>query len=275
MTEFLDKYLRFSDEKDSILCVGLDPALPSQRSLNTIPGKYLEEAADENEARLEFCLDTIDQTRDFCCAYKPNQQYVWGLTKKQQKRLTIAIQKADAISLLDYKLNDIGATTESALFHIHECGYDAITFNPLLGNLQTTVNTAHKHKPQIGIIALTLTSNPEAVRYQKEATIASKPMYVAIAEDVNKYGADGCVIGATGHVTEEDIKTIRAKAGEDKLFLIPGIGAQKGDAEKIIKKAGKNILINVGRAVIYSENPAERADQYNKTFKKIRKQVGY
>ena len=271
MTAFVDRYLRFSDEKDSILCVGLDPSLPRQRSLNTIPGKYLEEAADENEARLEFCLDIIDQTRDFCCAYKPNQQYLWGLTKKQHERLTTAIHKADAISLLDYKLNDIGATTESALFHIHECGYDAITFNPLLGNLQTIVNIAHKRKPQIGIIALTLTSNPEAIRYQKEATTAGKPMYVAIAEDVKKCGAEGCVIGATGHVTEEDIRTVRAKAGEDKLFLIPGIGAQKGDAEKVIKTAGKNILINVGRAVIYSENPTQKAEQYNKSFNDLRK----
>jgi len=271
MTALVDKYLRFSDKTDSILCVGLDPALPRQRSLNAIPGRYLEETADENEAILEFCLDIIDQTRDFCCAYKPNQQYIWGLTKKQHKRLTTAIHKADAISLLDYKLNDIGATTESALFHIHECGYDAITFNPLLGNLQKIVALAHKYSPQIGIIVLTLTSNPEAVRYQKEATIRGKPMYVAIAEDVKKCEADGCVIGATGHVTEEDIRTVRAKAGEDKLFLIPGIGAQKGDAEKVIKTAGKKLLINVGRAVIYSENPAQKAEQYDRSFNELRK----
>ena len=274
MTEFVERYLRLSEEKDSILCVGLDPALPKQRSKNTISKKYLEEA-DENEARLQFCLDIMDQTNDFCCVYKPNQQYVWGFTKNQHKTLTTALHKADALSILDYKLNDIGATTGSALFHIYECGYDAITFNPLLGNLQEIVDLAHKYRPRIGIIVLTLTSNPEAVRYQKQATIAGKPIYVAIASDVRKYGADGCVIGATGHVTEEDIRTVRAKAGEDKLFLIPGIGAQKGDAEKIIKTAGKNILINVGRAIIYSENPAQRADQYNKTFNKIRKQVGY
>jgi orotidine 5'-phosphate decarboxylase subfamily 2 len=258
-----------SEEKDSILCVGLDPALPRQRSQNTIPKKYLEEA-DENEARLEFCLDMIDQTGNFCCAYKPNQQYVWGFTKKQHERLTTAIHNADAISILDYKLNDIGATIESALFHIHECGYDAITFNPLLGNIQTAVNLVHKYKPQIGILALTLTSNPEAIKYQIQAIIGGRFLYVAIAEDVKRYGADGCVIGATGHVTATDIKTIRARAGEDKLFLIPGIGAQKGDAQKVIQTAGKNILINVGRAIIYSENPAEKAREYNKTFNNLR-----
>ena len=270
MIGFIERYLRLSEEKDSILCVGLDPALPRQRSQNTIAKKYLEEA-DENEARLEFCLDIIDQTGDFCCAYKPNQQYVLGFTKNQHKRLTTAIHNADAISILDYKLNDIGATTESALFHTHECGYDAITFNPLLGNIQTAVNLAHNYKPQIGIIALTLTSNPEAIKYQKQATIAGRPMYVAIAEDIKRYGADGCVVGATGHVTENDIRTIRAKAGEDKLFLIPGIGAQKGDVKKVIKAAGRNILINVGRAIIYSESPAEKAEQYNTLFNETRK----
>ena len=55
------------------------------------------------------------------------------------------------------------------------------------------------------------------------------------------------------------------------MFLIPGIGAQKGDAEKVIKTAGKNILINVGRAIIYSESPAEKAEQYNTRFNEIRK----
>jgi orotidine-5'-phosphate decarboxylase len=270
MTGFVERYLRISKKKDSILCVGLDPAFPRQRSQNTMPKNYVQKP-DENEARLQFCLDIIDQTKNFCCAYKPNQQYVWGLTKTQHKALTNTIDKAEAFSILDYKLNDIGATTESALFHIHECGYDAITFNPLLGNLQTIVNIAHRHKPQIGIIVLTLTSNPEAVRYQKEATIAGKPMYVAIAEDVKRYRADGCVIAATGHVTEEDMRTVRAEAGEDKLFLIPGIGAQKGDAEKVIKTARKNILINVGRAIIYSEDVAERAKQYNKMFNELRK----
>jgi orotidine-5'-phosphate decarboxylase len=270
MSGFIERYSSLSEERQSVLCVGLDPALPRQRSRNTISEKYLEEV-DENEGRLEFCLDIIDQTRDFCCAYKPNQQYIWGLTKNQHKTLTTAIHDTDAIALLDYKLNDIGATTESALFHIHECGYDAITFNPLLGNLQTIVSIAHRHKPQIGIIALTLTSNPEAVRYQKETTIASKPMYLAIAEDVRKCWADGCVIGATGHVTEEDIRSVRAEVGEDKLFLIPGIGAQKGDAEKVIKTAGKNILINVGRAIIYSENPTQEAEQYNRSFNELRK----
>jgi orotidine 5'-phosphate decarboxylase subfamily 2 len=269
-TKLIKRYLRLSEEKNSILCVGLDPALPRQRHQNTIPKKYLEKK-DENQARLQFCLDIIDQTKDFCCAYKPNQQYIWGFTKNQHKNLTTAIQKAKAISILDYKLNDIGSTIESALFHTHECGYDAITFNPLLGNIQTTVNAAHKHKPQIGIIVLTLTSNPEALRYQTQAIIMGRLLYLAIAEDIKRYGADGCVIGATGHVTEGDIRTIRARAGEDKLLLIPGIGAQKGDAQKVIKAAGRNTLINVGRAIIYSENPAENTEQYNTLFNKTRK----
>lgn len=270
MTDFIKRYSRFSEGKNSILCVGLDPALPKQRSQNTISGKYLQKA-DENEARLQFCLDIIDQTKDFCCAYKPNQQYLWGFTKNQHKTLTKAIHNAAALSILDYKLNDIGATIDSALFHIHECGYDAITFNPLLGNLQTTIKTAHAYEPPIGILALTLTSNPEAIKYQIQAIIGGRFLYVAIAEDVKRHGADGCVIGATGHVTETDMKSIRARVGKDKLFLIPGIGAQKGDAEKVIETAGKNTLINVGRAIIYSRNPAENAEKYNKTFNRLRK----
>jgi orotidine-5'-phosphate decarboxylase len=270
MTDFVKRYLHFSREKDSILCIGLDPALPRQRNQYTIPRRYLENA-DENEARLQFSLDIIDQTKDFCSAYKPNQQYLWGFTKDEHKTLTQTIHDAHAISILDCKLNDIGATIESALFHIRECGYDAVTFNPLLGNIQAAVRLARKHKPQIGVIVLTLTSNPEALRYQTQAIIMGRFLYLAIAEDVKRFKADGCVIGATGHVTEGDIKTIRTRAGIDKLLLIPGVGTQKGDAEKVITNAGRKTLINVGRAIIYSEDPAKKAEQYNRLFNERRK----
>ncbi len=269
MTSFIQRYIRLSEQKESILCVGLDPALPTQRTRNTIPRKYLQ-YADENEARLQFVLDIIAQTKGFCSAYKPNQQYIWGFTKEQHGILTSAIHDAGAIAILDYKLNDIGATVDSALFHIHESGYDAITFNPLLGNIEATVNTAHQYEPQIGLIVLTLTSNPEALLYQTQAVIMGRSLFLAIAEDAKRYGADGCVIGATGHVTEGDIRTIRTRVGEDKLLLVPGIGAQEGDAEKAIKSAGRNILINVGRAIIYSKDPAQKAERYNKAFNKLR-----
>lgn len=255
--------------KNSILCVGLDPALPQQRESNVIPSKYLDRD-DENEARLKFCLELLDETADFCVAAKPNEQYLRGFTTNQHRKLTDSIRKRGLLSIYDCKLGDIRDTAESALFYYHKWGYDAITFNPFPGNIAEVVRIAHSYDPQIGIIVLTLMSNPEAETFMKNATIARTPVYLRIASDVKKHGADGCVVGATGHVTEKNIMSIRKRAGSDKVILVPGIGAQKGDPEKVVKAGGQNILINVGRDIIYSVNPGKKAEEYCRLFNEIR-----
>jgi len=264
---FREKVLDSYRGKNSVLCVGLDPALPSQRSSNVVPSRYANQR-DENKSRLDFCLSLVEETSPYCIAFKPNQQYVAGFTSNDHRSLTNAIESAGCFSILDYKLNDIGDTVESAIFHIKRWGYDAITFNPFLGNLEGTVKLAHSGERELGVIVLTLTSNPEAVRYQKETRLNGKPLYLAIAEDVQKYHADGCVVGATGHVAADEIRAIRAAAGSDKIFLIPGVGAQKGDPKKVIESGG-NVLINVSRDVIYSESPWEKAKEYTELFRAL------
>jgi orotidine 5'-phosphate decarboxylase subfamily 2 len=275
VTSFLQTFSDYSNEKNSVLCVGLDPALPKQRADNVIPAKYLT-SADENEARLNFCLDIVEQVNEFSVAAKPNQQYVFGFTKNQHQKLTAAIRKSKMISILDYKLNDIRDTVESSIFHLSECGYDAITFNPFMGNIAETVKLAHDsvrrvRDRELGIIVLTLTSNPEACKYMKQATLHNKPLFVSIAHDVEIAAADGAVVGATGHVTEDDIRVIRKIVGEERVLLIPGIGAQHGDHEKIIRVGGRRILINVGRDVIYSNSPKKTAEKYAELFNDARR----
>lgn len=265
MTAFTERYGAASREKRSILCVGLDPALPDQRPTQTVPARYLE-AADANEARLTFCLDLIARTQAFCCAYKPNQQYLAGFTADDHRALTTAIAAAGALSILDYKLNDIGDTIDAALYHIYRWGYDAVTFNPLLGNLHATVERAHCLQPPIGVIVLTLTSNQEAPHYQKDAQRHGQALYLAIAEDVKTSHADGCVVGATGHITTTELTQIRGIVGDAPVFLVPGVGTQRGDPFKVIHACGPNLLINVGRAIIYAPDPGARAKQYNRLF---------
>jgi orotidine-5'-phosphate decarboxylase len=249
MATFPQTFKKLLKEKNSVLCIGLDPALPYQRSKNVIPQKYLK-VYDENEARLNFCLDIVEQVNEFCIAAKPNQQYLLGLTKKQHQKLTGTIKKAKMLSILDYKLNDIRDTVE-------------------------TINIAHESVMkargyELGIIVLTLTSNPEAIKYMKLAIFDRRPIYKSIAQDISKYNADGAVIGATGHVTQEDITYIRRTIGEEKIILFPGIGTQEGDPEKVIKAGQHNILINVGRDIIYADSPVKKAQHYYELFRRIR-----
>jgi orotidine 5'-phosphate decarboxylase subfamily 2 len=269
VTAFHDRYLAACSVKRSVLCVGLDPALPDQRPTQALPARYLE-AADVNAARLNFCLDLIESTQEFCCAYKPNQQYIAGFTTTDHQALTTAIAQAGALSILDYKLNDIGDTVDAALYHLHHWGYDAVTFNPFLGNLHAAVDRAHHLQPAIGVIVLTLTSNREAPRYQKEAQRQGKALYLTIAEDIKTCNADGCVVGATGHITTTELTHIRTIVGDDTIFLVPGVGTQRGDPQKVIRACGPRLLINVGRDIIYSPDPQEKANQYNRLFNDAR-----
>jgi len=267
---FQRSFKKLRTEKKTVLCVGLDPALPQQRKEAVIPSRYLK-VHEENEARLNFCLDIIDAVSESAIAVKPNQQYIFGFTKKQHQKLTGYSRKKDLLTVLDYKLNDIGDTVASAIFHLSEAGYDAITFNPLPGNLEETVKLAHRYGTMIrgrdlGIIVLTLMSNPEAEIFMKNAKVGKRALYNSIARQVRDFNADGCVVGATGHVSEVDIKTIRGIVGTEKVLLIPGVGTQKGDARKVLNVAGENVLINVGRDIIYSKNPKSKAQGYNKLF---------
>ncbi len=264
---FLESVWRVQRDRQSHLCVGLDPALPRQRTGQTIDEKYFE-GADENEARLRFCLDIVEATEKYACAFKVNQQYLLGFTKREHLRLTSAIRDVGAVSILDYKLGEIAESAESALFHIREWGYDALTLNPLLGNLGTVVKYARSGRPLLGLLVLTLTSNPEAPRFQKNSTISGKPMYVAVAEDIHRFDADGAVVGATSHVTVEDMKTIREVVGLEKLILIPGVGHQKGEL-KVAKAAGQNVLVCVSRDIIYSGDPGRKAEEYSAKIRSI------
>lgn len=268
---FREKFVSLRRERKTILCVGIDPALPTQRKEKTIPSKYVD-LENENESRLSFCLDIIDLVKDSTLAIKPNQQYIFGFTKNHHRALTDSIRRNGMLSILDYKLNDISDTAESGIFHISESGYDAVTFNPFAGNLSEVVHFAHYASQQrqgyeLGIIVLTLMSNPEAVTFMKKAKIGQIPVFHFIASQVKECDADGCVIGATGHVTEEDIKMVRKTAGRDKVLLVPGIGTQRGDARKVLEAGGENVLVNVSRDIIYAENAKLKSEEYNKILR--------
>jgi orotidine-5'-phosphate decarboxylase len=93
-------------------------------------------------------------------------------------------------------------------------------------------------------------------------------LFLAIAEDVKTSNADGCVMGATDHVTSRDLKEVRNIVGPEKVFLIPGIGTQKGDLDKL-SAAGNNLLVNVSRDVIYSKNPGLQAEAYRNKLRTL------
>ena len=67
------------------------------------------------------------------------------------------------------------------------------------------------------------------------------------------------VAGAT---YPDELRQIRAIVGEMTL-LVPGIGAQGGDVEQTVRAglnaAGKGMIINSSRGIIFADDPAQAA----------------
>ena len=259
---FYEKYLKITKEKNSFININLDPALPKQRSSNVIPNKYVSK--EDSETLLNFSLDIIENVCDYCCSIKPNTQYYLGYTGIL-KKITKKIHDEGMLAILDHKLSDIGSTNSSALYWIKELDFDAFTFSPFAGNLLETTKNAHNKN--LGIIVLTLMSNPESEKMMINTKIDGLPSYLQTAKTIKEAEADGCVVGLTSFVTSEHIKNIQKIVGDKIIFLLQGIGPQGGQTNKI--KYVHNPLISLGRAVIYSPYPRNVVKKYYEQFKKL------
>jgi orotidine-5'-phosphate decarboxylase len=72
-------------------------------------------------------------------------------------------------------------------------------------------------------------------------------------------------VGST-HTAPGEVQRIRELIGDDKVILIPGLGAQGGDMSRTARAFGKNVLVNVGRGVLYAGNQRAEAKKYNETL---------
>ncbi|MEA1924377.1 MAG: orotidine-5'-phosphate decarboxylase [Candidatus Altiarchaeota archaeon] len=257
---FHEKYLKARGEKKSILCVGLDPALTEQREHEIIPEKYGDDL-------LGFCLDIIDKTAEHACAFKINSQYVlFKLTLTELMLMNQVIRDRGCLSILDHKLGDINESNKSAFYWIKKAGFDALTYNPYPGNLRDAADDAHQH--DLGLFVLTLMSNPQAEWIQKDAPDDHPSLYERIAREAGRSKVDGVVVGTTQHVNNLDLRRIRAASRDETIYLCPGVGKQQGSMGKISRALGDNLLVNVGRSIIYDQRPGEKANEYKKLFER-------
>ncbi len=257
---FLEKYSEARKEHDSVLCVGLDPASIFFKETGSIPRKYFEKNS-EVDGMLDFCLDVVEKTSEYAAAFKPNAQFVMPFSLGQLQQLNKKISDAGCLSVYDLKLSDIGSTNESSVYWIKKAGFDAFTFSPFAGNIEEATKTAHENG--LGIIVLALMSNPEAKYFMRDSTVEGKKGYQWVCGKVAECNADGVVVGATNEGGE--MREIRGLIGEEKIILIPGIGKQGGELG-VLKQAGENVLVNVGRSLIYADDPQKAAGEYKRQF---------
>lgn len=244
----------------SLLCVGIDPE----------PGRYPSTLVDDPDRVFTFGKAIIDATAEFACAFKPQIAHFAAQGAEDALERLIAYLHAAHPGIpviLDAKRGDIGST---ALNYAREAfdrfRADAVTANPYLGSdsLAPYLDRADK-----GVVVLCRTSNPGAADLQDLPVAGSdggtRPLYQRVAEkaarDWNAHGNLSLVVGATW---PEQLGEVRAIVGGDVPLLVPGIGAQGGDVEAVLKHGLNDertgLIVSSSRAILYASGGADFAD---------------
>ncbi|MFW9993588.1 MAG: orotidine 5'-phosphate decarboxylase [Candidatus Odinarchaeota archaeon] len=248
------------EETNSNICVGLDLAASGSRKDSTL---------DEGVDKTEFALNLIEKLSPSCCCFKINRQFILDVTREQIKLITAGAHEHGRPVIVDHKISDIGSTNDQAIFQFKQEGFDAFTASPFPGNIQEIGEMGHVHG--VASIILALMSNPEAV-WMKETMYSGLPLYQYYSRQANEF-ADGVVVGATGHVTEDELKTISEELSS-KVVLSPGIGAQGGDVEKLLEFFRNDVIFNVSRGVVYQQDPLGALHKYNDMVSRSRTRLG-
>lgn len=257
--DFRQQWLAAAKNKNSLLCVGIDPAEPAQRHAQQIPL-----GAD----KLTWSLEIIDAVAPFAAGIKLNRNYYKDISRSAMQTLNARIHALGMVSIDDSKLADIGETNDAGIYHAKQEGFDAITYAPFPGNILQAAEQARKH--ELGLIPLILMSNPE-YKLMKTAQIQGEPFYLYLARQSAKADVAGVVIGApsqTNHITATEIAEVAALLPE-ALALVPGIGAQGGELGPILKLFGQRTIANVGRAIIFAKDPAAAAKSFREDIASI------
>ena len=253
---FIDKLHAAERAHQSLLCVGLDPD----------PAKLPLQWRGQPERIFDFCARIVDATADLVIAFKPQIAYFAAHRAEAQLERLMDHMRANAPAvpiILDAKRGDIGSTAEQyAIEAFERYGADAVTLSPFMGFDSVQPYLKHAGK---GAFLLCRTSNPggDDLQSQRLASVPGQPLlYEHVAQLAqgpwNLNGQLGLVVGAT---YPAEIERVRQLAPTLPL-LIPGVGAQGGDALATVRAGYRQhnggtsgpIIVNSSRAILYASS---------------------
>src|SRR3569832_1028129 len=248
---FISRLLDAQQRNRSMLCVGLDPD----------PSRFPAPFKGVASRIFDFCARIVDATADLVIAFKPQIAYFAAHGAERQLEQLMAHMRSDAPHvpvILDAKRGDIGSTAQQYAKEAFErYDADAVTLSPFMGFDSIEPYLKYEGK---GAFLLCRTSNPggDDLQSQKLASVDGQPLlYEHIAKLAqgpwNTNGQLGLVVGAT---YPAEIERVRALAPKVQL-LIPGVGAQGGDAAATVKAGWRSdapIVVNSSRAILYASS---------------------
>lgn len=231
------------------LCLGVDPdpeALPKGFSRDVVGAErfaqLLLEVALPRAAAVKFNLAFYEA---FGSA---------GIAALERLRARVP---SDVPFIADAKRADIASTAARQAAAIFDAlGADAVTLNPYLGRdaLEPFLSRGDRFA-----YVLCRTSNRGAAEFQG-LDVDGQPLFLAVAGRVAGWGQDGAPVGlVVGATAPAELALVRA-AAPALPFLVPGLGAQGGDADAVLAAGpatagsaaslrGGALLVNVSRGI--------------------------
>jgi orotidine-5'-phosphate decarboxylase len=241
---FNEKLRAIQRKNNSLLCIGLDT------DIFQIP-EFLFAYADPI---FEFNRRIIDATKDIVCAYKINLAFyeVVGEHGWYTVHQTLARIPENIITIGDGKRGDIGNSAERyAKLILEDYEFDGATVNPYMG--EDSVKPFLKRKEQCAFI-LTATSNKGAKDFEF-LKVNGKPLYEKVVQKIHQWNTKkncGVVAGTTYPKVLKRLRELAPKLP----FLLPGIGAQRGDLESAVRYGcdahGELAIISSSRSILYA-----------------------
>lgn len=266
-------------KKRTFLCVGLDT------DIKKIPAHL--QNLPVSEAIFTFNKAIIDATAPYCIAYKPNLAFyecfgVEGWIAFEKTVAYIRKQYPEQFIIADAKRGDIGNTSQLyARSFFEHLDLDAVTVAPYMGEDSVKPFLSYEGK---WVICLALTSNKGSHDFQLlnvgDDSNANERLFEKVLRTAQTWGNEDqmmFVVGATQGQLFEDIRKVAPKS----FLLVPGIGAQGGSLEEVVKYGMNDmcgLIVNSSRAIIYADSTEnfavvagqkakEVADQMDKCLK--------
>ena len=259
--QFFERLRDRIETTGSVVSVGLDP------DLDRLP----ERMHDHDLPRWAFNRRIIDATHEHAAAYKPNAAFYEDPDGWRSLVETIAYARGkDVPVILDAKRADIGNTTRQYARLLDRA--DAITVNPYMGrdSLEPFLQ-----REGAGVFVLCRTSNPGGADLQDLELASGELVYERVAALADLWNANdnvGLVVGATA---PEELESLRESV-PDLPFLVPGVGAQGGDAEAAVEfgLADGVGLVNSTRGIIFAgEDREEFAKAAGEAAKRLKRRL--
>ncbi len=225
---FTDKLIKAAEERNSIVCLGMDPILEE------IPVK----AQSPNAKIVKFYEDIIEATAGSIGAAKPNYAFFaqYGFPGlRALKRLISTCKNRKLPVILDAKRGDIGKSSEAYANEVFKFWKaDAVTVAPYMGrdSVQPFIDHCGSGK---GVYILVRTSNKGAEDLQEIISSNGKKIFMETAGKLAEWHSEGmgAVVGATNTDEFKAVAEFFKASGKKIPLLIPGVGAQGGSAKEV------------------------------------------